>query len=752
MKRLCIYIYILSVAIIAKTQQLDTITLESIQISSSLKENTDGFEQPIVVDNYSRYYINSHNVNDFKDFSTTTPSLFIPDYGSKITSTIYMRGLGSRIDNSTVGLSIDGVNILNKNCFDFSYFDISSVDILKGAQNPIFGMNTMMGVIRLKTISPLDFQGIKSSITVANANTYKGSIAYYHTVNKTLGYMFGADIKTTDGYFTNEYDNSHVDSAKEANLRFIIENRKLNEIFRNSTYINLLDQGGYPYSLYDTINDKVCDVNYNDKSAYKRFSLMNNTSFIRLHKIYKFQSISSIQLNFDKLQLDNDFTKLPYFKLTQKEKDFAFSQEFIFKSNKMQSKYHWIIGSYTFYKYLKMNAPITFLKSGLDSLILANANRGLATISDSWYLQFLQDNMVVNNDFKYPRFGTNIYGQMDYSWKNFNFIFGLRFDYEHITFDYNSNSYIDYILQGIQAEYHPLYTSLKGKSNRDYLEFLPKLTLKYNFDAGILYSSVSRGSITGGYNTAMFGDLIKNLMMQNILKDLGLHPVPGTALEDVYAHYNINDLLSYKPQHIWDFELGTKYKVAKNTYLDANIYYIYVNNQQITIFLTNTTTGRMMTNAAHSRSIGGEINFRTKINDFSFMASYGYTNCKFISYNDSKQDYKDKYLIYYPINTFNITGEYLIKTDSKYLNNINLCVSYNAQGDIYYNLQNTIKQNLYHILNADITANYNIYSLSFWARNILNNSYNTFYFLSCGNNFVEKAKPIQFGVTFRINR
>ncbi len=50
----------------------------------------------------------------FKDLSALVPNLYVPDYGSKMISSIYMRGLGARIDNPVMGIYIDGVGLPNK--------------------------------------------------------------------------------------------------------------------------------------------------------------------------------------------------------------------------------------------------------------------------------------------------------------------------------------------------------------------------------------------------------------------------------------------------------------------------------------------------------------------------------------------------------------------------------------------------------------------------------------------------------------
>lgn len=711
-------------------QSMDTINIPEITINSSIK--TDEIQKiTSSVNSYNQQYINNHNVHDFKDFSAHTPSLFIPDYGSKITSTIYLRGLGSRIDNSSVGICLDGVMLLNKNCFDFSYFDFSKIDVYKGAQSLTFGMNTMAGVISLSTLSPFAYQGIKASASVSNGGTYDIAFSYYDKLSTKWAYMIGVDYNSTQGYFDNKYNGKDVDWGRFANARAIFEYRDGNVSAKNSTYFSFVHQGGYPYALFDTINNIVSDVNYNDRSGYDRANLINNTSYIyRKNGVFTFQSLTSIQLNFDELKLDNDFTELSYFTLKQKENDYAFSQELIFKDDK-DDNWNWIAGIFGFYKYLDMQAPVSFKKDGIDALILSNANNGLHVMFPDYNIEFEENSMLVTDDFKYPRYGAAIYFQTDYTYKKFNFQIGLRVDYENVSLDYDTKANIHYRLMPIIEDYRLLPTSFEGNSSKNYLQALPKFAISYNINSdNTIYASVSKGYMTGGYNTSMFADIIRNQMMQNMLQDLNIKPQQGTAMEDIYANYDKDEIIKYKPQYIWDYEIGGKFQLNKKLFVLLTAFYIDVENQQLTIFLTPQTTGRMMTNAAKSRSFGFESSIMGKIKKLTLTANYSYTNAKFTSYNDGKQDYKDKYLMYYPINCLSLTADYLLRIDNDLLDNINFAVSYLGVGDIYFNQPNTIKQSYYSLLNADITLKRNIYSLSFWARNILNTEYNTFYFLS----------------------
>ena len=73
-------------------------------------------------------------VNNPKGIAAIVPGLHLPDYGASLTSTIYVRGLGSRMENPVIGLYIDDFPILDKNSYDLDYLDIAGIRFFHGPQ------------------------------------------------------------------------------------------------------------------------------------------------------------------------------------------------------------------------------------------------------------------------------------------------------------------------------------------------------------------------------------------------------------------------------------------------------------------------------------------------------------------------------------------------------------------------------------------------------------------------------------------
>ena len=124
-------------------------------------------------------------IDAVKDLGDIVPNLYSPDYGSRMTSSIYLRGLGSRIDQAVVGLTIDGVPFLNKDAYDFDLPDIASLSVLRGAQSVLNGRNAMAGQINIYTLSPRDFRGMRAMVEYGRANSVKAAIAGYFDLAET---------------------------------------------------------------------------------------------------------------------------------------------------------------------------------------------------------------------------------------------------------------------------------------------------------------------------------------------------------------------------------------------------------------------------------------------------------------------------------------------------------------------------------------------------------------------------------------
>ncbi|MDE5967536.1 MAG: TonB-dependent receptor plug domain-containing protein, partial [Muribaculaceae bacterium] len=187
---------------------LNEITVQSIKAVSR-------YQFPTTVTMLSENTIERYDVNGLKQLSEIAPNFYMPQYGSRMTSSIYVRGLGSRIDQPVVGLNVDNVPVLNKDAYDFSFPDIIRAEVARGPQSTLYGRNTMGGVINLTTLSPMQFQGVKAQAEYGSANTYRLSAGVYTRPTDKIAFAAMGAYYSTDGFFTNLYNGKKIDNERQ---------------------------------------------------------------------------------------------------------------------------------------------------------------------------------------------------------------------------------------------------------------------------------------------------------------------------------------------------------------------------------------------------------------------------------------------------------------------------------------------------------------------------------------------------------
>ncbi len=686
-------------------------------------------------------------IADIKGLSTVVPNFYIPDYGSRITSTIYVRGIGARMDQPAVGLTVDNVSLLNKDAYDFDITDISYMEMLRGPQSALFGRNTMTGLINIRTLSPFEYSGWRGLVEIGPRSLFKFNLGWYHRFTPDFGFSVTGGFYRRNGEFVNQYDGYTVDKEVSGNLRIkLLWNVDPDLHISNTLSQSILRQGGYPYE-----NVASGQINYNDTCFYKRYLLADALTVTKNFDGIRLVSVTSAQYLDDNMTLDQDFLPMPYFTLTQKKQEFALTEDLMLRGTAADGHYDWMAGVYGFYRRLNMQAPVTFKDVGIERLIETNRNN----INPYYPIRWNERQFPLNSNFHLPSWGLAAYHESKYRAGDWTFAAGLRLDYEHIGMTYDSYCNTSYSIYDNPTGVLPIADDIPvdrvvkvnlnehGKLGTHYLMLLPRLSVIWNMPqmpACNIYATIGKGYKAGGYNTQMFSDVLQ----QELMRFMGL----GSA-------YDIDDIVSYKPEKSWNYEIGTHLNLWDSKLnVDASIFYIDCRDQQMTIFPDGNTTGRLMTNAGRTRSFGGELSaYLAPFEGFSLMATYGYTNARFVRFNDGLGDYRGKRLPYAPSNTLFAEASYILDISSSRFrdNYFAFHLNFNGTGDIYWNEANTLRQKFYGLLGGSIGYHTPRWSVDVWGRNLTCTRYYTFYFKSMGNEFRQRAHGIDFGATIRAN-
>ena len=791
---------------ILPTDTTKVVDIEEVVVIATPKETSRIRQTAVSATLFSKEELRSDAVHSVKSLSGLVPNLFIPDYGSKLTTSLYVRGIGSRINTPAIGLYVDNIPFVDKSAFDFNYNGIERIDVLRGPQGTLYGRNTMGGLIRIFTKSPFSYQGTDINLTAASYNNYKVSAGHYYRISPKFAFSSNLFYEHKGGFFKNEArNNEHIDydDTFGGRLRAIYlptENTKV-DMTLNYEYTN---QGGYPYYYTGRVEneeedraDYIGKISYNSESGYKRNLLNAGINVQHQAEQFIFNSVTGFQYLYDQMNLDQDFTEVNLYTMHQKQNSKMLTQEFVFKS-KQNQRWQWTTGFSGFYQWMHTSAPVTFQKDGvnwINNTANTMANRFMPSIPQGpmtmklHFSDYINENSLpIDGRFQTPILNGALFHQSTFNdlfgIEGLSFTAGLRMDYENLKLDYNTGCGYShtYTLSGKLSPMNKEITMIKpttfkrdiryeGDLNHDYIQLLPKFALQYNFNQqNNIYATVSKGYRSGGYNFQMFSDLMQNDLRAGSMKDVADVTIPviqGVPMIDAATkekligmfhamskapEVNVREATLYKPEYSWNYEIGTHLTLF-NGKLQADLagFLMDTHDQQISQF-AKSGLGRITVNAGKSRSIGGEVSIRSQITDaFSMNASYGYTYATFKKYELSDHDdYDGNYVPFVPKHTFNIGGQYIIQLNrSAWLDNITVNANYSGAGRIYWTEKNDVSQNVYGILNGRISLNKGKSQVGLWIKNALDKEYQSFYFETMKRGFAQQGSPMQFGVDVR---
>ena len=767
-----------------ETDSLRTVQMDEVVIVATPKETRALRELPIASTRLTQSQMRSKQVTGIKSLTSLVPNLFIPDYGSRLTTAVYIRGIGSRINTPAVGLYVDNIPYIDKSAFDFNYSDIEQIEVLRGPQSLLYGRNTMGGLIKVQTKSPFTYQGTDIRLGAATYGDYNASLTHYHRISSRFAFSAGGFYEHGGGFFRNSYkggermDRSDAGGGRLHALFLPMDNLKL-DLNVNYEYS---DQGGYPYYYMGAVSpedeqaglsDYVGRIAYNDPSGYRRGLLNSGLNIEWQTPAFTVSFITGYQHLNDRMAMDQDFTPRDIFTLIQKQRSNTLSEEIVLKS-KPSKRWQWTTGAFGFYQWLKTSAPVLFKRQGIEELIEGNAN---AAFPDSpqapqMALSVHNENLLIGGDFSTPQMSAAVYHQS--TWNDFllpglSVSAGLRLDYEQMWLDYHSasdpmNFGFSFAMGPMRLEDNDMQavSALMGKMRHDYLQLLPRFSVEYEWRRNNnVYVTVAKGYRSGGYNIQMFSDLVQsqfiNVMKQSMEQSESLAPIAEMVSAMMpEAEVDVEGTALYRPEYTWSYEAGTHLSLWQDRLTaDLAAFLMNTRDQQVSQFSENGM-GRVTRNAGRSRSVGAEVAVAARLTDaFTLNASYGYTYATFRDYqtvNDAGEavDYRGRVVPFIPRHTLNIGGEYVFTlAPRKWFDRIRLNADYNAAGRIYWTEENTFSQPFYGTLNGRLSLEKGQGAVALWVRNALDKDYASFYFESMGNRFMQSGRPLQAGVELR---
>lgn len=731
-----------------EADSLKVVDIEAVTIVSQPKTHAPLREQPLATTLVGAEMLREHSVQSVKGLSGLTPNLFIPNYGSSLTSAIYIRGIGSRINSPAVGLYVDNVPYPDKAAFDFQFADVERADVLRGPQGTLYGRNTMGGLVMLYTRNPLRSPGTEVQMEGATADmSLRLGVTHRRRVNERMGLSANGYLREVRGTRRNHTTHRWADPKRSAGINLRALCLPTEEVRMDLTLgFDHTDEGGYAYQYngpltddggqYDHLTGKISN---NRAHGYRR-DMLNAAAHIQWQAdAFTLSSVTGYQGIDDDMRIDQDFLPDDIFTLRQEQRIHTLTQELTMKSLPHR-RWQWVTGMSGMWQWNKADAPVDFYGDGVE-MIQRAMDEGMQ--GTDMRVELTDERLHIPGLFSTPVQSLALFHQSDlHLTERLTLTAGARLDHEWQAIDYDSHTSVNTLFTGMGLTETPGVKTVeyKGIFRKQQTHLLPRLALTLRTGAGSLYASVAKGLRSGGYNMQMFSEIIQQSFRSEAL-----------TKEEVRQQIN------YDPEWSLNYEVGTHLDLLEGTLrTDASLFLIDTRNQQVSRF-TDNGLGRILVNAGRARSWGGELTMQAQpTTRLSLTIGYGYTHATFTRYDGGtsaeglRTDYTGHRVPFAPEHTVSAGARYTIglPTRPMGIERITLRGDYQGAGRIWWTEANDICQPYYHQLHAGLTLHFPWVEVDLGGRNLTDTAYDTFRFHSMGRDFSQRGRPRE--VTIRL--
>ncbi len=752
--------------------------------------------QPVSASMFSAQEMDALGVRDMRELSAYVPNFVMPSYGSRYTSAIYMRGTGSRVNSPSVGIYVDGVPLMSKSAFNHHTYDLQRVDVMRGPQATLYGLNSEAGLIRLYTKNPMTYQGTDVKLSGGSHFYRKAEISNYNKLSQKLGYSLAAFYEGSNGFFKNTYSGKRADNYDEAGgrMKWVWRPTEKWNINILADYQYTRQQGAFPYGV---LGDDGIAVNpsTNQQNNYRRNMLTSAIDLNYAANNFDFTSTTSYQYLKDYMAMDIDYSEADFLGMTQRQFQNSLTQEFAMKSRRpVGGVWNWTVGGFGSLSWLKTSSLVDF-GQGMDSFLSSTIQRAMnaaiqrsmaatyigkgmaeeeayaqaaAAIERMGGISMVADMQGVPGIYRTPSYNLGFFHESSFIiTPRLTATLGLRYDWQLNRIAYETSAAMTYEAHVLGQEALSGVTSMmEDRRHNHFDQLLPKVGLTYRIadNGSNIFATVSKGYRSGGFNIQMFSDIMQT-ELQASSRQMTMTPIEITHDEADYD--GITETIAYKPETSWNYEVGTHLNLfGQKVQLDLGAFYMKIRNQQLSQMAGTYGFGRMMTNAGKSMSCGIEASLRGLALDdhLSWTASYGFTHAQFTEYTDSVTtngvkaaiDYKDNKVPFVPAHTLAATIDYRIDMPlTSRLKSITVGANVNAQGKTYWDEANSMSQKLYAVAGAHVGFDMGKVKLNLWGRNLTDSRYNVFAVSSSAtgtkNWFAQRGNPLQVGADLNIH-
>ncbi|MGK6351945.1 TonB-dependent receptor [Parapedobacter sp. DT-150] len=678
-------------------------------VVTAQKTESDPHDIPASLSVVGSKSVEQQYIWNIMDVTAVVPNLNIANPGDS-RNVASMRGITTTSYNQAVATYVDGVNQFGLDTYIPYLQDVERIEVLRGPQGTLYGRNAMAGVINIITKQPTNRTTGLAEVNIGNHGQQRYLLGVRTPIVKDK-LFFGASgmYNGLNGFYTNDFDDSNYDTQHTVFGNYYLKYLPSAQWAMTLNFKHVSNRNGGAFALIPGLDDAFSTpfhLSQNAKTQMVDESRNASLSINHFGNAFNFSSQTAFQSNYRYYRdpIDGDFSPLDAISIAN---DYGrkwnnvnvFTQEFKFSSpSSDDSPLSWTAGAFLFHQDAPTKQGTHF---GADAEMMGPGTPTFATS--------ILTNAATNQ-------GAAVFGQLGYRFaQGWELQAGLRYDYEHAKLDGRGE------FQPDGGE--PMVTQPDTSASADFHAMTPSLSIKYAVDeAHHVYASYARGFRAGGISQ--------------------LSSDPSEA-----------SLRPFDPEYSNNIELGSKNRwLNQRLQLNVAAFYSRVNDAQVpTLVLPDAIT--VTQNTGRMESMGLELEAEARVvRHLTLWGNAAYTHARYLDLNTAGEgdnvQLKGNRPVFTPDWTGFLGAQYAIPLGAAERQQLQLGLYGKFVGQQYFTVENSLGQEAYSLLNANVGYSCHGYELILWGQNLANKRY-VDYAYDFGFAAVHLGRPVTYGVTLR---
>jgi iron complex outermembrane receptor protein len=555
--------------------QPPTVTIPTVIVTAE-REAADVKNVPASVTAVTQQTLIDSGIRAITEAAIFAPNTVFTEFTARKVSNARFRGIGSSPGNPAITTYIDGVPQLNSNSSNIELLDVGQIEFVRGPQSPLFGRNTLGGIVNVVSARPSmsDWTGsVIAPFGNVGQKEVRGNVS--GPIGSKAAVGFAAGTQRRDGFTVNAVTGNDLDwrdgtFAKAQLLMLPNANWEGRFIYAHESNRD----GDYALGDLDAIratpfrvardfegftNRDINSATFNLRGTGQSFAIESNTGFVKWNT---------------EDATDLDYTPLPLATRTNDEGDRQFTQEVRIASP--ENAPYQLSDAIT----MKWQAGIEYFNQAYEQDAVNTLSAFVLSPMIPFPVAMHSPQAEIDNA------GIGVFGRGTFTFNDrIDVTAGLRFDHE--TSDAVLRTFFEPALPGENTV----------AEEQSFSDVSPQFAVGYRVDdRANVYASVARGYKAGGFNPAA---------------------LPGDE--------------AYGEEHAWHFETGVKSSLAGGKVAaTAAVFFIDWDDLQLNVPNPFVPGQFFISNVGGANSSGFEVDVTARpMQMLDVFASFGYTNASF---------------------------------------------------------------------------------------------------------------------------